>query len=120
MACRGQRIPVGLKAKALHLLLTATDGNQEEKLTIEYEDGQAEVDLKATDWCQEAAFGEKAAVVCPSRVAIGAGGDKVLGKEAKETHLWAVSVPLEAGRELKSVRLPYNSRIHIFALTLAK
>jgi hypothetical protein len=120
VACAGQKIPVGIKAKQLHLLATATDGNQEDKMTLEYADGQVQAELKVSDWCQKAAFAEKVGVTCPSRVAIDVGGEGAHGKEKRETHIWVVSVPLEAARELKSVRLPYNSRIHVFALTLAK
>ena len=120
VACAGQKIPVGLKAAQLHLLVTATDGNQEDKLTIEYADGKVQVDLKVTDWCQKAAFGEKASITCASRVAIGVGGPNARGKEERETHIWIVSVPLDAKRELKTLSLPWNSLIHVFALTLAK
>ena len=120
VACGGQKIPVAAKAKQLLLLAAATDANQESKLTLHYADGQATADLKVTDWCQAPAFGEKAAVTCPSRVAIGVGGENVRGKEKKETHIWAIAVPLDANRELKSIALPNNPKIHIFAMTLAK
>jgi len=120
VACKGQKIPIGLKAKQLCLLATATDANHEEKLTLEYADGQAQADLKVTDWCQPAAFGEKTGAVCPSRVAIGVGGENAMGKEKKETHIWAVYLPLAAERELKSITLPNNAKIHVFAITLAK
>ena len=120
IACSGQKIPLELKAKELLLLVTATNANQEAKLTIEYADGQAQADLKVTDWCQQAAFGEKAGVVCPDRIAVGVGGDKTLGKEKKECRMWVISVPLAADRELKAITLPENPRIHIFALTVAK
>lgn len=118
VACKGQKIPVSGKAAQLHLLATATDANQEAKITIVYTDGEAKGDLKVTDWCQAAAFGEKTGVVCPSRVAIGA--EKKMDKESKETHLWVVSIPLDAQRELKEIVLPDNAKIHIFAITLAK
>jgi len=120
IACQGQLIPLGLKARQLHLLVTATDGNHQAQVGLEYADGNAQADLKVTDWCAKAAFGETAAVVCPSRIAIGIGGEQVRGKEAKETHIWAVAVPLDAKRELKAIRLPANPKIHVFAITLAK
>jgi len=120
VACAGQTIPLSGKAKALHLLATATDGNQEEKITINYADGSVQADLKVTDWCVAAAFGEKPAVECTHRVAVDAGGQGILAKEEKKCSIWVVSIPLDPKRELRSVKLPYNSLIHIFAMTVAR
>ena len=120
VACAGQTIPLAGKAKALHLLVTATDGNQEEKITINYADGSVQADLKVTDWCVPAAFGEKPAIVCTHRVAVDPNGQGILAKEAKKCSIWAVTIPLNPKRELRSVKLPYNSLIHIFAMTLKR
>jgi beta-glucosidase len=120
VACSGQRVPLEGKAKQFLFLATATDGNQETKLGIEYADGQAQADLKVTDWCGQAAFGEKAGVVSRGRIAIDAGGKGNLGREDKECRMWVVAVPLAADRELKSVTLPDNPKIHLFALTVAR
>ena len=120
IACAGQAIALAGKAKAMHLLVTATDGNQQDKVTIAYADAAGQKDLKVTDWCGAAAFGEKTAAQCAHRIAADPGGAGVLSKEAKKTHIWCVSIPLDANRELKSVKLPYNAKIHVFALTLTK
>ena len=120
IACAGQTVPLTGKAKALHLLVTATDSNQESRLAIEYADGKVDADLKVTDWCLEAAFGEKVAVATKNRIAVDDMGQGIMSKEAKATHIWCVTVPLDAKRELKSVKLPYNAQIHIFALSLTK
>ena len=120
VACAGQTLPLAGRAKALHLLVTATDGNQEDKITINYANASVQADLKVTDWCGKAAFGEKAGVVSPKRVAVDSGGQGIRAPEDKPCTLWVVSIPLDAKRDLKSVKLPYNSLVHIFAVTLAK
>lgn len=121
VACQAQRIPLALKARQLHVLATATDGDQQARLILDYADGQSQADLRVTDWCTpKAAFGEKVGVKCASRIAIGVGGATTRGKETRATHLWVVSVPLDATRELKAIVLPNNAKIHVFALTLAK
>lgn len=117
-ACAGQTIPVAGKRQALHLLVTATDADQESTLTVEYADGKVQADLKVTDWCQEAKFKEAVAAETKHRVAVDANGQGVLSKEVMAARIWCVTIPLDAKRELKSVKLPYNAQIHIFALTL--
>jgi len=121
VACNGQKILIKQKAKALHFLVTATDANQERQVVLEYaDDSKVQADLKVTDWCAKPAFGEKAAVTCPSRVAVDAGGEGKRAKEKRETHIWLVTVPLDAKRELKTLVLPRCPKIHVFAITVAK
>jgi hypothetical protein len=119
IACAGQTIPLEGKAKALHLLVSATDGNQEAKITVNYTDASVQKDLKVTDWCQKAAFGEKVGVASAKRVKAADTGDGLSAVD-QTCSIWVVSIPLDAKRDLKSVKLPYNSLIHIFAMTLAK
>jgi hypothetical protein len=45
-------------------------------------------------------------------------GQGILSKEVLAAHIWCVTIPLDAKRELKAVKLPYNAQVHIFALTL--
>ena len=119
IACAGQTIPLSGKRQALHLLVTATDADQEAKLAIEFADGKVDKDLKVTDWCGKAKFGEKVAVACKSRIAlVGPVNESKLDKEAKGCSIWCVTIPLDAKREVKAVKLPYNAQIHIFALSL--
>ena len=120
VACTGQTIPLAGKAKALLLLASATDANQEAKLGIEYADGAVEADLKVSDWCGDPKFGEKDGVVCAHRIAAPADGGTNMTKEEKKCRLWVVTVPFDGNRELKAVKLPNNPKIHIFAATLAK
>ncbi len=120
VACAGQTIPLEGKAKELHLLVTATDADQQEKLTINYADGTVQADLKVTDWCKDAQFGEKTGVESAHRIAVDAGGKGEYSKEEKKCRIWVVAIPLDANRELKSVKLPFCSLIHIFALTVAR
>ncbi len=120
VACAGQTIPLEGKAKELHLLVTATDADQKEKLTINYADGTVQADLNVTDWCKEAQFGEKIGVESPQRVAVDSEGKGEYGKEDKKCRLWVVAIPLDPNRELKSIKLPFCSLIHIFAITVAR
>lgn len=120
VACAGQSIPLAGKAKALHLLVSATDGNQESTINIAYADGNVANDLKVTDWCVAAAFGEKVACATKNRIAVDTQGQGIMSKEAKATHIWCVTIPLDAKRELKAAKLPYNAQIHIFAMTLTQ
>jgi hypothetical protein len=120
IACAGQTIALAGKAKALHLLVTATDGNQQDKITINYDGASVQADLKVTDWCQKPAFGEQVGVAAAQRVKVDDGGQGTRSKVDQACSLWVVSIPLDEKRELKSIKLPYNSLIHIFAVTLAK
>ncbi len=119
IACAGQTIPLAGKRAAMHLLVTATDADQEATLSVEFADGKVEKDLKVTDWCGKAKFGEKVAVACKSRVAlVGPNNAATLEKEEKACSIWCVTIPLDAKREAKAVTLPYNAQIHVFALSL--
>lgn len=120
VACAGQTIPLEGKAKELHILCTATDADQQEKLTINYADGTVQADFKVTDWCKDAQFGEKIGIESPQRIAVDSGGKGEYSKEEKKCRIWVVTIPLDANRELKSVKLPFCSLIHIFAVTLAR
>ena len=120
VACAGQTILLEGKAKEFHLLVTATDADQQEKLTINYADGTVQADLKVTDWCKDAQFGEKTGVESAQRVAVDSGGKGEYSKEDKKCRIWVAVVPLDANRELKSVKLPFCSLIHVFALTVAR
>lgn len=117
VACAGQTIPLSGKRKAMHLLITATDANQEAQVAIEFADGKVEKDLKVTDWCGEPAFGEKVAVATKHRVASKPDASGLFMEE-KAAKIWCVTVPLDAKREVKAVKLPFNAQIHIFALSL--
>ena len=117
VACAGQEIALSGKRKALHLLVTATDADQEAKVAIAYADGKVDKDLKVTDWCGTAKFGEKVAVACKHRVAAQPDASGLFLEE-KATHIWCVTIPLDAKREVQQIKLPYNAQIHIFALSL--
>jgi len=120
VACAGQTIAVDGKAKELHLLVTATDADQQEKITINYADGAVQADLKVTDWCKDAQFGEKIGVESAQRVAVDSEGKGEFAKEDKKCRIWVVAIPLDANRELKSIKLPFCSLIHVFAATIAR
>jgi len=121
VACNGQKILVTQNAKALHFLATATDANQEEQVRLEYaDDSKVRVDFKVTDWCSKPAFGEKAAVTCPSRVAVDSGGQGKRAKEKRETHIWCVTVPCDPKRKLETLVLPRCPKVHVFAITVEK
>jgi len=120
VACAGQTIALEGKAKELHILAAATDADQKEKLTVNYGDGTVQADLNVTDWCKDAQFNEKTGVESAQRVAVDAGGKGEFSKEDKKCRIWVVTITLDANRELKSIKLPFCSLIHIFAITVAR
>ena len=120
VVCVKQTLALSGKARELHFLAATTDGEQEEKLTIVYADGEATTDFKVPDWCQTPQFGAKEGVASAHRIAAGCGGGRGHGKETRTIRIFVVSIAVGPERELKSLKLPNNPFIHIFAITLVK
>ena len=110
---RGQLIsmPKGVYS-GLYILATATGGGQASKLTVNYADGSTQtVDFRVSDWCGDPGFGEEIAWEMAHRY------DRN-GPTGPRTRLFRVWWKLDAAKQVDSITLPDNPKIHIFAVTL--
>jgi len=99
------------KYSALYVLAVATDGDQESKLLLGYGQQKVEAAFKISDWCRKPKFGEVQA----------ASYARVSGEnETARCKLYIQKVALDPAKNLSSITLPVNERIHIFAMTLAR
>ena len=113
IAANGETIKVKAgKYKALYVIGTATNGNMEVDLGLEYASGKKAAALKFTDWCAESAFGEVVYAEFKQRLI-------PEGTEDKACCIWMQKIDLDGSSKLKSITLPVNSDVHIFAMTLA-
>jgi alpha-mannosidase len=107
-------LPQG-KFASLRLLATGVEGGQESQVfTITYADGTSSlVTQSLSDWYEASDFpGETEAVVAPYR--LGADGSK----DDRPFHLYGYSFPLDSNKTLRSITLPDNEYVLIFAMTL--
>lgn len=81
-------------------------------------DGPDEKEVGFSDWCQEAEFGEQVAFEFPYRYPWGDGGGR--GKQKIRCRLWLQKVELDPTRMLRHISLPFERRMHLFAVTLEK
>ncbi|MFG2191495.1 GH92 family glycosyl hydrolase [Streptomyces sp. NPDC048639] len=98
---------------SLRLVAAAHDGPVTTRLTVRYEDGSsAEVPVTVGDWAGKAPDGSSVALEMPHRIKAGqgAGGPAV--------RLFADKAELDPSRTLRSVTLPDDPRIELYALTL--
>jgi len=120
IACSGHRIlaPDGRYA-VLWLLGAATDGHQSGTIVAEYQgaDGPhpAAHVFSITDWCRPRMFDERRAYGADYRHTY-----EGRRQDAVKPSLWAKKIDLDAARSLRSLTLPRNPHIHIFALTLIR
>lgn len=115
VAATGQRlsVPPG-NYVTLHLLGASEQGNYEAPLTLHYADGDEEVTLALSDWCQQPRYGEAVALdYTQRRSASGA-------VESLNCRIFAQTVALEPGRELLGIDLPDRETTHVFSLTLER
>jgi len=109
---RGQTLPLAPgKYDQIELLASAHHGSPSSTATINYADGTATVPLRLTDWAQSPQFGERVAIAADHRH----DGDSDTGPPV---NIFDVTVPLDPERELRSIALPDERRIHLFAVTL--
>ena len=107
-------LPAGQYA-SVRVLATATEGNQaRQAFTIHYADGASStVTQSLSDWAGSAGFrGETLAAELPYRLA----GDGSI--DSNPFHLWAYSFPVDPGKQVKSLSLPGNRNVLVFAVTL--
>jgi len=98
---------------SLELVATTHNGPVSGGLTIGYADGSAETrTITVADWCGSAVPGTTTVLAMPHRIKAGQGVD------GPPVSLFGVSVPLAAGKQIRSITLPADSRLNLYAITL--
>ena len=103
------------KFAGIRVLATAVEGNQgRQTFTVNYADGtSAPFTQNVSDWAGSAnPRGESLAVQMPYR--LGADGSV----DPNPFSLWAYRFPLDSGKEVRSISLPSNRNVLVFAMTL--
>ena len=118
VACAGQMVPVNVgPASSLWLMATAVEGNQmAQTLLVTYTDGtQDTLSQNFSDWFQPRNFpGEGRAVRMPYRLLPDG------SKDTRTFYVYGYGFALNASKTVKSVTLPNNANVKLFALSLAK
>jgi hypothetical protein len=112
---RGQALllPAGAHTR-VRLVATAYNGPVATSLTIGYADGGTErVPVTVADWCASPAPGSTAVLTMPHRIKAGQGAD------APPVSLFGLTPPLDGTRQVRSLTLPDDPRLHLYALTLS-
>ncbi|WP_433858898.1 GDSL-type esterase/lipase family protein [Streptomyces kronopolitis] len=114
VVAHGQQVALRDRGQALTFLVAATGGAAGGTGTVRYRDGShSGYELTAPDW-RSGPLGTKAVALPHLNHATG-------GQSAGPARLYAVTVPLRAGREVRSVVLPTTSgaaALHVFAVAV--
>ncbi|MGK5678313.1 GH92 family glycosyl hydrolase [Actinoplanes sp. URMC 104] len=106
-------LPAGAHTSA-NLVLTSHNGPVGTSVTLGYTDGTyASAPVTVADWCGSAAAGTTAVLAMPHRIKAGQGVD------GPPVALFGAKLPLAAGKQLRSITLPADARVYVYALTLA-
>ncbi len=108
------QLPAG-KFASLRVLATAVEGNQiGQNFTVNYVDGTSSAfNQSLSDWAGTAHFdNESSAVEMPYRIAADGSED------GNPFHLWAYRFPLNPAKQVRSLTLPGNRSVLVFAVTL--
>ncbi|MBM2621951.1 GH92 family glycosyl hydrolase [Actinoplanes sp. LDG1-06] len=114
-AATGQTLllPAGSHTSA-NLVLTSHNGPVGGSVTIGYTDGTyASAPVTIADWCGSAAAGTTAVLAMPHRIKAGQGVD------GPPVSLFGARFPLTAGKQIRSITLPDDPRVYVYAVTLA-
>ena len=99
---------------AVHMVLTSHNGPVSGVVTLGYTDGSVQsVPVTVADWCGTATPGTTTLLAMDHRIKAGQGVD------GPPTSLFGVAVPIPAGKQLRSVALPDDPRMLLYALTLS-
>ena len=97
---------------SVSLVATAYNGPVSGEITVGYTDGTTESrPITVPDWCNPLA-GSTVLLSMPHRIRAGQGVD------APATNLYGISFPVAAGKQIRSLTLPDDQRINLYALTL--
>jgi predicted alpha-1,2-mannosidase len=98
---------------SLQMVLTTHNGPVSGVFTLGYTDGSVQsVPLTIADWCGAPTAGTSVVLAMDHRIKAGQGVD------GPSTSLFGVTVPLAAGKQLRSISLPNDPRMLLYALTL--
>ncbi len=113
LECDGQVLPVDNEAATLYFLVAATRGSRTGQLKINYADGfKASALLHATDWASKPASQDEVMALY-SDYRLNPSGER----EACPIVISSVAVPLPKYGKLKSIQLPLERDLHLFAVT---
>ncbi len=105
-------LPEGRHA-ALQLVAASHNGPVATNLTVGYADGtSAALPITVADWAGPAQKGSTAVLAMPHRIKAGQGVD------APPVSLFGFDLPLDATKEIRSISLPDDPRVHLYAITL--
>jgi alpha-mannosidase len=107
-------LPAG-KFSSLDLLATGVEGGQDAQVfTITYADGTtSSITQSLSDWYESSGYqGESEAVVVPYRL-VGDGA-----KDDRAFRLYGYSFPVDSSKAVRSITLPENEHVLVFAMTL--
>ncbi|MFI2184353.1 SGNH/GDSL hydrolase family protein [Streptomyces sioyaensis] len=114
VVAHGQQVALRGRGEAVTFLVAGTGGAATGTGTVRYRDGsRSSYELTAPDW-RSGPLSTKAVALPHLNNATG-------GQSAEKARLYAVSVPLRAGREVRSVVLPTRSAagaLHVFAVSV--
>jgi hypothetical protein len=112
----GQTVPLPAgKFSSLHLLMTAVNGNQEtQNFLVNYDDGTVQTNAQSvSDWFTPSDFPSESQAVSMAYRNTSDGS-----KDEEQCYVYGYSFNLSATNTVKSVTLPTNNNLKIFALTL--
>jgi alpha-mannosidase len=82
--------------------------------TISYDDGtSSSITQTLSDWYEPGGYkGEADAVAVPYRI------ERDGAKDSRTFHVYGYSFPLDSGKVVRSITLPHNEQVLVFAMTL--
>ncbi|MEU9954923.1 GH92 family glycosyl hydrolase [Streptomyces sp. NPDC050982] len=112
---RGQTLLLPARSHGtLRLVAASHNGPVTTALTVRYTDGSSsEVPLKVGDWAGQAPDGTTVVLDMPHRIKAGQGVD------GPPVRLFGSSVELNGAKEMRSLTLPDDPRIEVYAITLS-
>jgi predicted alpha-1,2-mannosidase len=97
----------------LHVLGAAHNGGVDGTATVTYADGTSQqVPLRLTDWAGSPSYGNMVEIAMPYRLKAGQGQD------GPPVNIFGTTLALDASKTVRSITLPDDGRMEIYAMTL--
>jgi lysophospholipase L1-like esterase len=114
LTASGQTLSLpNLHGSRLRILAASYGGAVNGTGTITYTDGStAQVPLRFSDWASGPQAGEDVAVAAPYRLRAG------VGRDGPPVDIYAQAITLDPARAVRSIELPDQPRLRLFAVTL--